>query len=198
MDHTDKKLVCIATFPDSVSANVARSVLDSEGVAACLDAEATNTMMPYLGPALGGIKLLVFQDQQAKALALLEAHNAHDFDEDVHAHEHDPEDVYDDDDHDAEDGHDEEGAAEDSPDQEARDGHIRRAWMAAVLGLLLFPPLLNFYSFYLLLRHQLLVDDPRYARNWRVNAALGVNLLAMAGSALFWFVILPSLGGPQY
>jgi hypothetical protein len=195
MDHTDKKLVCIGSFGDNISANVARSVLDSEGIAACLGAEETNTMLSYMGPALGGIKLYVFEDQKAKALALLEAHNEHDFDDD---HEHAVEDDNDDAATGEDDDEEDENAAEDSPDQEARDGHIRRAWMAAILGLLLFPPLLNFYSFYLLLKHQLLVDDPRYAHNWRVNAALTVNLLAMGGSALFWFVILPSLGEPQY
>lgn len=172
-DPRDERLVTIASFSDPVGANIARSVLDSEGIAACLGAETTNTMLNYYGSALGGVKLMVFADQVDKAKAILAAHSAADFSDSAAPHAN-----FDD---------DEEDEDEDSPQQRERDGHIRRAWTAAVLGLLLCPPLLNLYSMYLLVRHGLLVDEPQYRPNWRTNAAVCVNLLAIAGVVgFFW------------
>ncbi len=174
-DPRDERLVTIASFADPIGANIARSVLDSEGIAACLGAETTNTMLSYYGSALGGVKLMVFAEQADKAKAILAAHSAADFA-----------------DSDAPDqGLVEDDDEEDSPQQRQRDGHIRRAWHAAVLGLLLCPPLLNIYSMYLLARNGLLVDDPQFRGNWRTTAAIFVNLLAFAGVVgFFWLQMM--------
>lgn len=168
------KLVCVARYFDAATAHIARSVLDSEGIFACLDAETTNTMLPYVGTAFGGVKLLVEEDQVDKARTLLTAHDAEDFVGDVADQ---PSEVADD------DGDDE----DDPPELREREDHIRRAWIAAIFGLLLCPPLLNLYSFYLLLKHGLLIDDPQWPTDWRINAALVVNLLVFAVPALVLF-----------
>lgn len=172
IDPRDERLVTIASYADPIGANIARSVLDSEGIAACLGAETTNTMLSYYGSALGGVKLMVFADQADKAKAILAAHNAADFADST----------------DVAQATDEDDDEEDSLQQRERDGHIRRAWHAAVLGLLLCPPLLNLYSMYLLVRHGLLVDDPHLRANWRAMAAVVVNLLALACVAGFFLL----------
>jgi hypothetical protein len=168
-------LVCVARFFDSATAHIARSVLDSEGLFACLDTEATNTMLPHFGTALGGVKLLVMEDQADKAKAILAAHSAADFEQPVDS---DEEDLAADEDE------------EDSSGQSQRDGHIRRAWTAAILGIVLCPPLMSIYSFYLLVRHGLLVNDQHARPDWRVNAALVVNLLVIALTAIGVRVLL--------
>lgn len=169
-DARDERLVTIASFADPASANIARSVLDSEGIAACLGAETANTMLPY-GTAMGGVKLMVFAEQADKAKAILAAHSAADFaDSEVHDQQFD----------------DEDDEGEDSIIERERDDQLRRAWYAAVLGLFLCPPLLSIYSMYLLLRHGLLVDEPEAKSDWRSTAALLVNLLALVLGIAFW------------
>lgn len=171
-DAQDDRLLTIASYADAATANIARSILDSEGIPACLGAENTNTMLWHYGTALGGVKLMVFAEQADKAKAILASHSAADF-ADIDA----PDQAL------ADDG----DGDDDSPLQRQRDDDARRAWYAAVIGLVLCPPLLNIYSFYLLARHGLLVDNPRLRPNWRVTGAICVNLLAYAGVALFWW-----------
>jgi hypothetical protein len=175
----DRKLVCIGSFADHMTANMARSVLESEEIPACLGAQETSTMLAYMGTALGGIKLYVFEDQQDKAKALLEMHSAADLD-DREAGDIDKQDS-DDQDHHARD------ADEDSPEQQAYDGHVRRAWVAAVLSLVFCPVVLNVYSLYILFGEDLLWYPHTVRPNWRTTVTLVVNLLVLAGAAIFVF-----------
>lgn len=170
-------LVCVARFFDGATAHIARGVLDAEGIFACLDTEATNTMLPHFGTALGGVKLLVMEDQADKAKALLAAHSAADLEEPIDS---------------GEDGLESGEDDEDSLEQIERDGHIRRAWTAAILGVVLCPPLMSTYSFYLLVRHGLLVNEERAKPDWRINAALIVDLLVFALTALGMRIALSS------
>ncbi len=165
-------LVCIASFPDSGSANIARSVLDSEGIAACLGAETANTVLAYVGPALGGVKLYVFADQVDKAKALLAAHSEQDLIDELP--------------HDADEAGEAEASSphpdddEESPVARQRTDQIRRAWYAAILGTVLCPVVMNVYSLYLLLGEGLLWPETPQPSDWRINAALVVNLAALA------------------
>jgi hypothetical protein len=60
------------------------------------------------------------------------------------------------------------------------------------LGVVLCPPLMSTYSFYLLVRHGLLVNDERAKPDWRINAALIVDLLVFALTALGMRIALGS------
>lgn len=171
VDPRDERLVTIATFPEHASANIARSVLESEGISACLGAETASTMLSYYGMAIGGVKLLVLADQAEKAKALLDAHSAQDFEEPDATNEEALDDA-------KTFHHDDE--EEESPAQRERDARIRRAWAAAIVGVFLCPPALNLYSMYSLLRHGLLIDDPQFKPNWRSTAALILNLVTIA------------------
>src|SRR5438034_1027533 len=52
---------------------------------------------------------------------------------------------------------------------------VTRAWRAAVLGLLVCPPVLHCYSLYLLLRAGLLPDELSPAGKWRAYAAFAID-----------------------
>jgi hypothetical protein len=171
----DAKLVCAGSFADRATANIARSVLASEGIPACLGAEETATMLWHVGTALGGIKLYVFADQEAKARALLEAHSAADLDETP----------VDEDDDEAADDHED----EDSADQQAYDGHVRRAWIASVLSVAFCPVVLNVYSLYILFGENLFWYPTPVRPNWRATAALFINVIVLCGLA---FILLAS------
>jgi hypothetical protein len=173
----DAKLVCIGSFADRATANIARSVLASEGIPACLGAEETATMLWHVGTALGGIKLYVFADQEAKARALLEAHSAADLDERL---------MDQDDEQAPSDDGDED---EESADQQAYDGHVRRAWIASVLSVVFCPVVLNVYSLYILFGENLFWYPAPVRPNWRAMAALFINVIVLGGVA---FVILAS------
>ena len=158
-------LVCIASFPDSGTANIARSVLDSEGIAACLGAETSTTMLAYVGPALGGVKLYVFADQVDKAKALLAAHTEQDLIDETESDAEHPSPHADDE--------------EESPAVRQRTDQIRRAWYAAILGTVLCPVVMNVYSLYLLLGEGLLWPATPQPPDWRINAALVVKLATL-------------------
>lgn len=158
-------LVCIASFPDSGTANIARSVLDSEGIAACLGAETSNTMLAYVGPALGGVKLYVFADQVDKAKALLAAHSEQDLIDETEGDVEHPSPHADDE--------------EEPPAVRERTDQIRRAWYAAILGTVICPVVMNVYSLYLLLGEGLLWPETPQPSDWRINAALVVNLATL-------------------
>ena len=58
---------------------------------------------------------------------------------------------------------------------------VERAWKAALLGPIVFPPLLSLYSMWLLFKHDLLAGDAASA-NWRAQGALCLNLFVIVGS----------------
>jgi hypothetical protein len=150
------KLVCIASFPDSGSANIARSVLDSEGIAACLDAETSNTMLAY-----------------DKAKAILAAHTEQDLIDETDSDAEHPSPSDDD---------------EESPAERQRNDQIRRAWYAAILGTVICPVVMNVYSLYLLLGEGLVWPETPQPADWRINAALAVNLATLGFYAVLLFL----------
>ena len=78
-------------------------------------------------------------------------------------------------------GDEEEPIGEKEPFEAERDERSResyRALVAAIVGLILFPPLPNLYSMWLLLKHDLLAGDSGSV-DWRAQAALLVNLIVI-------------------
>lgn len=169
------KLVCIAKYPLAMPAHLAKEALEAEGIRACVDGQTLNESLWHLGPTITGVKLLVMAEDVERAQALLKDIEETDFGE-----------AFDD----AEEDEDEEESAADSlavisPREEA----TRRAWYAAVLGLFLCPPLLQIYSLCVLFRHGLLVSDSDAPADWRINAALVIDL-ATLGLMLWGLSIL--------
>lgn len=66
------QLVTVATFDTPIDAEIAKNKLESVGVRAFLADEATIRMASYLGPAMGGVKLLVLDSDVESARSVLE------------------------------------------------------------------------------------------------------------------------------
>jgi pentatricopeptide repeat protein len=85
---------------------------------------------------------------------------------------------------------DKSGRVLEDEDEDQESAQLDRAWKASILGLVVFPPLLNLYSLWLLLKHDLLAGDAQSA-NWRAQATLCLNLFAILYSLgfLLWFLL---------
>jgi Putative prokaryotic signal transducing protein len=159
------KTVVVAHFGDPVEAELAKNRLEAEGIRAFLGTENTAGLFAGMGLTFGGISLHVTEPDLARAAAMLDTPAD---DEAVPADEDSPAIMAR---HTLFGSHESalrEGPAPELPEPEAVDaddeddpvgsvaysaeGLATRAWRAAVLGLLLCPPLLHFYSLYLLLR----------------------------------------------
>lgn len=154
-------LIVIASYSNAAEAEIARAVLERERLQSCLADEGIVTNFWLLGNAVGYVKLLVAASDGERARAILRD-----------ADQSRPED--------AEDAARSGGANGDENEIDAIamvDDEARRAWRAAVLGVLFCPPLLKVYSVYFLLKlsssEQGMTDRGRRAA---VGATL-VNLL---------------------
>jgi len=170
------KLVEIARFISAGEASIARNALEVEGIEARLDGEAMATWFWYFGSAIGGVRLWVREDDVEQARQILEAgasrgESADDFDED------EVRDL------------EAEASNADLPED------LIRAWRAALIGVVLLPPLLNVYSTWLLIRHRFFVDR---VQNWRVIAACCVNVVVLSLAAwLIFMIVRPSPSLPS-
>ena len=63
------------------------------------------------------------------------------------------------------------------------DGEL--AWRASVIGVGLFPPLLNLYSMWILVRHIIKLSEEDRELDWQGFAALMINLFTFLGAAMF-------------
>jgi hypothetical protein len=66
-----------------------------------------------------------------------------------------------------------------------------RAWRAAVLGIILLPPLVNIYSLWLILKVVSRDEDLSTTATRKVYAAVAVDGLVLLGVALFIRAIVP-------
>ena len=64
-------LVCVKTFADRLQADMARSLLEANGITASVSADDMGGMRPDLAFTSGGVKLFVLDDNADKALTLL-------------------------------------------------------------------------------------------------------------------------------
>ena len=66
-----EKLIPLQSYSNYIEANIVLGRLQNDGVDCWLQDENTNTIGPYLGNAIGGIKLVVPQSQVGRAQELM-------------------------------------------------------------------------------------------------------------------------------
>ena len=168
-------LIEVGRYNSAAEAALARNLLNDADISACIDGEAMAGWFWHLGSAIGGVKLLVGGQDAERATSILEtAPTKADLDA--------------------------AGFGDDSEEADDKMGEeispeLTRAFRASIMGLCFLPPLLNFYSVYLLVRHNLF----RAPRNWRVGAAITANCVAI--SLVAWVVFMmvtPQNRPPQY
>lgn len=64
-------LVCVKTFPDHLEADLAKQLLEANGITASVSADDAGGMRPDLAFTSGGVKLFVLDQNADKALELL-------------------------------------------------------------------------------------------------------------------------------
>jgi hypothetical protein len=177
-----ESMVTIATFGTPVEAQLARNLLEEAGIESVLADAETVGMLWHVGSALGGVKLQVAEADEARARAVLArrarfpeppARDDYGLDEGprkavVRARPYDP----------TED-------EEDVPETPA-DATARRALRSAVIGLLLCPPLLHFYSVGLLLQLSGDREGLSAAGKRSAYAAAALDAMAFVAAALLW------------
>ena len=62
----------LRSFDNYIHANIQLGMLQEEGINCHLQDEYTITLDPLLGPAIGGMKLMVYETQVHRAIKLLE------------------------------------------------------------------------------------------------------------------------------
>jgi hypothetical protein len=170
-------LVELARFPSSTEASIVRGRLDAEGIRSELDGEAMAGWFWYFGSAVGGVRVLVAEDDVDRAVEVLRFEVSIDTAEDI--------DFGDESDHN-------ECESERSEIPEA----LTRAWRASLIGFLLLPPLLNLYSTWILFRNGFFI---RRCQNWRVAATCVANAVVFALVILIVFLFAnPPPPPPQY
>ena len=169
------ELVPVMRFATAPEAELARNALAEAGIQAFLEGDQTVAMAWHLSNAVGGVKLLVAPPYAARARKLLEgsaagAQGGPCADRAALAAAWP-----------AMDRADEDAVLE----TDAQDTVARRAWLAAVIGLLACPPTLNLYSLWLIFR--IAFDDaPMSSTGWRrFYGAVLVDLLCFAGIGAF-------------
>ncbi len=65
------KLVCIQTFATRIDAALTRSLLEANGIKACVSADDVGGLNPEIGFTSGGTKLFVLEEDVGAALSLL-------------------------------------------------------------------------------------------------------------------------------
>jgi len=177
-------LVTLARFNSPTEAELARVRLANEGIESSVDGGATGTWLNHMGADLIGATLSVRQGDLREAREVLsDVLNASD-DSSTNAE------MEDEDDYDA-DWSGEDWADDDDDDEEeyseepAGTPPLSRAFRAAIIGMALFPPLLNIYSMKVIFDHRLWEPRPReQSANWRFYVALAANAASLF---IVWF-----------
>ncbi len=152
------RLVELARFLNSAEAAVFRGILEAEGVRAGVFGEAMAGWFWHWVSAIGGVRLVVAEDDAAQALKVLRSQVPIDRNQAMR-------DVC---------------GGEQTCDS-AVPAELTRAWRAAVLGTLLLPVVLSLYSIWILGRHHRVAC---WRRNWRFAAAWFLNALVVSLAVL--------------
>jgi hypothetical protein len=155
-----EKLVSLGRFNSLIEANLALACLEGEGIVAQLGSDSTANWLNYMGPTITGPEIWVREEDADRSREILE--------EVRQQHQTD-----------ADDGEEEDDVPTATPP-------MVRSFRAAVIGVILLPPLLNFYSAWLIVRHRLWQtdDDARF---------YGTLFLNVVGFLLGWWLWLGSV-----
>jgi hypothetical protein len=181
-DNPELNLRVVGKFPSSAEAELARSILRVEGITSRVQQGELVTTLSYMGTALGDVRLAVAERDAPRALAILRelrdrAAQAELEDDDLD----DDLPVY-----------GEGGYAGDDDDEDERvapplNPELVRAYRAAIIGLLVLPPVINFYSLWIIARNRLWREE-----NWRFPVTMIINVLG----AILGGMILRAFGIP--
>ena len=164
-------LVELARYPSSMEASLARSHLEAEGIRAELDGEGAANWLSFIGSAIGGVRILVNDNDVHRASEILKS---------IGSVETAP---------DTDFGDDSEGDEGTNSERSDLPEDLTRAWRASLIGIILFPPLLNIYSAWLLIRNHYFVD---HGHSWRVPATCLVNGMVFVFSITLLITLGPS------
>ncbi|MDE6306682.1 MAG: DUF2007 domain-containing protein [Muribaculaceae bacterium] len=70
--HNGTRLVVIGIYASDVEANIAKGVLDTNGIPAIIDNEIFSSVLPVTLTSVGGLRLLVRDKDESLARQLLE------------------------------------------------------------------------------------------------------------------------------
>ena len=165
-------LVTVATFTSLAESNIARNLLDEEGIPAFLADETTVAMAWHLTTAVGGVKLQVPNSQKEEAISALKAAQETDVGSNWQITDEglpDPDLV----------GTGSNEAEEIEPAPSERDLNAGRAFRGAVIGLLFLP--LQLYVFCLLISVFVSNEpmDPKSKRQAWFGAMINLPLIAI-------------------
>jgi len=177
-------LVTLATFGDTVEANLAKNRLEAAGIQTFLADEETVNMDWLLGNAIGRIKLQVGDQDAEAARTLLSQHG----DLETSAALGPEEIRFDSSQAEPTPEWEDQEADEFEPAPTTRDKYAERAFRGAIFGILFFP--LQFYVFYLLLR-VFLSEEPLGDRERRKAIIAGIiNLPFVIGLCISLRIML--------
>jgi hypothetical protein len=176
-------LVTVAAFDTAVEADLAKNHLEAEGIPACLADDAAVGWFWAMSNAVGGVKVQVAEENREWAVAILEARR-----EKAEAQHPPPENGPTEAEADLASEVDRAEPSEaglvaqpddDFPEPSVGDDLAKYALRAAILGLLLCPPLLHIYSVWLLLRMALFHGDVSADSMRKGIAALIIDTMAI-------------------
>lgn len=166
------RLEIVASYPSATEAGLAIHVLTEAGIEAKPGQEATSTWMWHWGSALGGgVHVLVLQSDLEEATRILA--DDHFPEEEVHrfAQEYEP-------------WLDEE--TNEDEDLEKEPLHLNHALLASIVGTIVLPPFIAFYSIYLIFKYQIWKQE-QGGRYFRFYAAILLNLFSILFGILIYF-----------
>ena len=170
------QLVQLARFHSSQEASIARSRLDADGIRSELSGEAMAGWFWHFGSAIGGVGLLVNEEDVQRASDILGESDAISDTPDI-------------------DFGDDSTDERDDVDARQLPGDLIRAWRASIIGIFLLPPILNLYSMWLLLRNRLFRNQ---CSNWRVPASTLVNVAVLGFISYVIFLMASLSSDPPY
>jgi hypothetical protein len=178
----------LATFTNVAEATLLRNLLEREGIRAVITDEQLVGMDFLLGNAIGWIKVEVMERDWERAQAILAAReeNQGAVTPEMELGEPEPDSI-DEDLKDRTAPHPE----EDGPPETRTEAMIRRAYLAAILGLFACPPVFHLYSLWLLLRVTFSADEKKPRNNWKYYVAWGIDCLVLVS---IWVVFLSLTG----
>jgi len=175
-------LVTLARFHSPSEATIAQARLENAGIDVHIEGEPGGGWLSHLGPSLDSASISVRQADLRRAREVLA-----DVLEQDHGEPDEDIDDYDVDDWAGEDWADEEEDYDEYEEEPPTISPLSRAFRAAVIGALVLPPLISFYSVALIMKHRLWEPEPgERSPNWRFYSALVFNVLAIASYYLFY------------